>query len=146
MQLHWRRRCCDWQYTRMSFSAPLQQISSAEEFGMFFGSCLCIIGAICQASSSQHSALLAGRFILGFGAVIVQTSGTSYASEISNPAFRGVTAGLYPSCFSVGTMIVNFFGVWIEFLATSFACPVLTAFGIARRTISNGRDICLVTP
>jgi sugar porter (SP) family MFS transporter len=85
-------------------------------FGMFIGSCLCIIGAITQASSSQHSALLAGRFILGFGASIVQTSGTSYASEMSNPAFRGVTAGLYPSFFSVGTMIATFLEYGLNFL------------------------------
>ncbi|KZT59141.1 general substrate transporter [Calocera cornea HHB12733] len=81
------------------------------KFGMTLGSAICIVAVIIQVSSNSRGALMAGRFILGVGAVIVQTSGPAYAAEMSHPAYRGVLTGLYETCFFLGTILTT----WTEY-------------------------------
>ena len=56
--------------------------------GMAIGSFICIAGAVLQAAGQNLSMLMAGRFILGVGAVLVQTSGPSYVVEMAYPKYR----------------------------------------------------------
>lgn len=79
--------------------------------GMAIGSVICVIGAVAQTAAQNLSALEAGRFVLGIGAVIVQTAGPSYVVEIAYPKYRGQLTGGYQACFFLGTII----STWLEY-------------------------------
>lgn len=72
--------------------------------GMIFGSVVCIIGSIVQASAKTLHMLMGGRFILGMGAVLVMTAGPPYVVEMAYPKYRGVLTGAYQACFFLGTI------------------------------------------
>jgi len=55
--------------------------------------------------------LMGGRFILGMGAVLVQTAGPSYVVEMSYPKYRAQLTGGYQACFFLGTIV----STWLEF-------------------------------
>lgn len=44
-------------------------------YGMGIGSFICLVGAIFQAAAQSVDYLIAGRVVLGLGAVIAQTAG-----------------------------------------------------------------------
>jgi hypothetical protein len=73
--------------------------------GMAAGSLICVIGAAVQASSTTRKDLMAGRFILGLGAVIANSSGPAYVVEMAYPKYRGFLTGLYQAFFFCGTII-----------------------------------------
>ena len=80
------------------------------KIGMAAGSLICIIGAVVQASSHTRQGLMAGRFILGLGAVIANSSGPVYVVEMAYPKYRGFLTGLYQAfffCGAVGTSCLN---------------------------------------
>ena len=81
------------------------------KIGMAIGSSICIIGAILQAAGQNLSALMAGRFVLGMGAVLVQTAGPSYVVEMAYPKYRGQLTGGFQACFFLGTII----STWLEY-------------------------------
>ena len=79
---------------------------------MGVGSLICLIGAIFQAAAKNTNWLIAGRVVLGLGAVIAQTAGKfiflfrallclicssilgpAYVVELAHPAYRGVLTG-----------------------------------------------------
>ena len=66
---------------------------------MALGSAICIVGAILQTAGTRRSMLEGGRFILGMGAVIVQTAGPSYVVEMSYPKYRAQLTGTYQAFF-----------------------------------------------
>jgi MFS family permease len=78
---------------------------------MAAGSLICIIGAAVQASSTSRQDLMAGRFILGLGAVIANSSGPAYVVEMAYPKYRGFLTGLYQAFFFCGTISTS----WLEF-------------------------------
>ncbi|KAH9947314.1 general substrate transporter [Amylocystis lapponica] len=80
-------------------------------YGMGIGSFICLVGAIFQAASQNMDWLIAGRVVLGLGAVIGQTAGPAYVVELAHPAYRGVLTGAYQANFFLGTII----STWIEF-------------------------------
>lgn len=80
-------------------------------YGMGIGSFICLVGAIFQAAAQSVDYLIAGRVVLGLGAVIAQTAGPAYVVEMSHPAYRGVMTGAYQANFFLGTII----STWIEF-------------------------------
>ncbi|OSD05262.1 general substrate transporter [Trametes coccinea BRFM310] len=80
-------------------------------FGMAFGSVICIVGAVMQATARNLSTLMGGRFILGLGAVLVQTAGPAYVVEMAYPKYRGVLTGAYQTCFFLGTIV----STWLEY-------------------------------
>ncbi|KAJ9616676.1 hypothetical protein H2200_000395 [Cladophialophora chaetospira] len=80
-------------------------------FGMAFGSAICVIGTIMQTAAQNLATLEGGRFILGMGAVIVQTAGPSYVVEMAYPKYRGQLTGGFQSCFFLGTII----STWLEY-------------------------------
>lgn len=51
------------------------------------------IGTILQAAAQNLATLEAGRFVLGMGAVLVQTAGPSYVVEMAYPKYRGQLTG-----------------------------------------------------
>ncbi|KEF59366.1 uncharacterized protein A1O9_04210 [Exophiala aquamarina CBS 119918] len=79
--------------------------------GMAIGSIICIIGAVAQTAAQNISALEGGRFVLGIGAVIVQTAGPSYVVEMAYPKYRGQLTGGYQACFFLGTIV----STWLEY-------------------------------
>ncbi|KAJ4152950.1 hypothetical protein LMH87_009467 [Akanthomyces muscarius] len=77
-------------------------------FGIFIGCVLSVIGAAIQGTSAATGSLgqfLAGRFLLGFGAVIAQAASTTYTVEIAHPAFRGLLAGGQSSMLNFGGLL-----------------------------------------
>lgn len=79
--------------------------------GMAIGSAICIVGAVLQAAGTGMGMLMAGRFVLGFGAVLVQTSGPAYVVEMAYPKYRGQLTGGYQACFFLGTIV----STWLEY-------------------------------
>ncbi|KAJ5805066.1 hypothetical protein N7474_010953 [Penicillium riverlandense] len=79
--------------------------------GMALGSAICVIGTLLQTVGTSLAILMAGRFILGVGAVLVQTSGPAYVVEMSYPKYRAQLTGGYQVCFFLGTII----STWLEF-------------------------------
>ncbi|KAL7807437.1 general substrate transporter [Trichoderma gracile] len=79
--------------------------------GMAIGSAICVIGAVLQTAGTNLSMLMGGRFILGMGAVLVQTAGPSYVVEMSYPKYRAQLTGAYQACFFLGTIV----STWLEF-------------------------------
>ncbi|KAI0651511.1 general substrate transporter [Trametes meyenii] len=80
-------------------------------FGMASGSAVCVVGAALQATARDLRALMGGRFVLGLGAVLVQTAGPAYVVEMAYPAYRGVLVGAYQTCFFLGTIV----STWLEY-------------------------------
>jgi MFS family permease len=79
--------------------------------GMAIGSMVCVVGTILQAAAQNLATLEAGRFVLGMGAVLVQTAGPSYVVEMAYPKYRGQLTGGFQSCFFLGTII----STWLEY-------------------------------
>jgi MFS family permease len=72
--------------------------------GMAIGSLVCVVGTILQAAAQNLATLEAGRFVLGLGAVLVQTAGPSYVVEMAYPKYRGQLTGGFQSCFFVSLL------------------------------------------
>jgi MFS family permease len=64
-------------------------------FGMLFSTIVIITGAIVQATSQNLASFVIGRFILGFGASLNITAGSTYVSEMAHPVYRGVLTSFY---------------------------------------------------
>ena len=112
-------------------------------FGIFIGCAVSIIGVIIQGTSASSGALgqfLAGRFFLGFGAVIAQAAGPTYCVEIAHPAQRGLLAGGQSSMQNFGGIIaaavtlgtVNLAGnaawlipTWVQLVCPGVACVMV---------------------
>ncbi|PCH41336.1 general substrate transporter [Wolfiporia cocos MD-104 SS10] len=94
-----------------SFGAGQISDKWGRRYGMGIGSFVCLVGAIFQAAAQNVNYLIAGRVVLGLGAVIAQTAGPAYVVEIAHPAYRGVMTGAYQANFFLGTII----STWIEF-------------------------------
>ncbi|KAH9849895.1 general substrate transporter [Lenzites betulinus] len=86
-------------------------------FGMAAGSTVCIVGAIMQATAKNLGTLMGGRFILGLGAVLVQTAGPAYVVEMAYPKYRGVLTGAYQTCFFLGTIASTWLEYGLNFIA-----------------------------
>jgi MFS family permease len=102
--------CAVGQITGCLFTCPFAD-RFGRKVGMAAGSLICIIGAVVQASSSTRKDLMVGRFILGLGAVIANSSGPTYVVEMAYPKYRGFLTGLYQAFFFCGTISAS----WLEF-------------------------------
>ncbi|KAH8801366.1 general substrate transporter [Xylogone sp. PMI_703] len=91
--------------------------------GMAIGSSICIIGAVLQAAATSLHILMAGRFILGLGAVLVQTAGPSYVVEMAYPKYRGQLTGGFQSCFFLGTIVSTWLEYGLNFIHTDKSYP-----------------------
>lgn len=109
-------------------------------FGIFVGCLLSVVGAVIQGTSAATASLgqfLAGRFLLGFGAVLAQAASTTYTVEIAHPAYRGLLAGGQSSMLNFGGLLaaavslatVNLPGNsnWTIPTWTQIICPGLAA-------------------
>jgi len=77
-------------------------------FGMGLGSVICMVGAILQVVARSGHLLIAGRCILGLGAIIGQTAAPAYVVEFAHPAYRGILTGFYQAMFFSGTILSTF--------------------------------------
>ena len=98
------------QVTGCLFAGPFAD-RYGRKVGMAAGSLICIIGAVVEASSHTRQDLMAGRFILGLGAVIANSSGPAYVVEMAYPKYRCFLTGLYQAFFFCGTIGTS----WLEF-------------------------------
>ncbi|OAA55496.1 General substrate transporter [Niveomyces insectorum RCEF 264] len=98
------------QITGCLFAGPLSD-RYGRRFGMGVGSTICIIGAAVQAAARTRQDLMAGRFVLGIGSVIANSSGPAYVVEMAYPKYRGFLTGLYQAFFFCGTIGTT----WLEF-------------------------------
>lgn len=87
-------------------------------FGMAIGSAICVIGMVLQTAGRNLATLEGGRFILGVGAVIVQTAGPSYVVEMAYPKYRGQLTGGYQTCFFLGTIVSTWLEYGLNFIKT----------------------------
>ena len=78
---------------------------------MALGSLVCVLGVVLQATAHGLPTFMGGRFVLGFGAVLVQTAGPAYVAEMAHPKYRGVLTGAYQTCFFLGTIV----STWLEY-------------------------------
>lgn len=63
--------------------------------GMTVGCSFIILGAIVQSTCTALPAFIAGRFIVGLGVPLAQTSAPTYIVEMAYPTWRGTAGGLY---------------------------------------------------
>lgn len=78
--------------------------------GMFMAGSIIVIGVIIQGTCiTTHSIgqFMGGRFLLGFGVGIIGSAGPTYVVEMSHPAHRGVTTGLYNVFWPVGALVAS---------------------------------------
>lgn len=105
-------------------------------FGIFSGCLLSVIGAVIQGTSANSGALgqfLAGRFFIGFGAVIAQAAGPTYCVEIAHPTQRGLLAGgqnsmqnfggILAAAVTLGTVNLAGNAAWLIPTWTQIICP-----------------------
>jgi MFS family permease len=85
---------------------------------MALGSAICVIGTVLQTAGQSLAALEGGRFILGMGAVIVQTAGPGYVVEMAYPKYRGQLTGGYQTCFFLGTIVSTWLEYGLNFIKT----------------------------
>ncbi|KEF62388.1 uncharacterized protein A1O9_00360 [Exophiala aquamarina CBS 119918] len=66
-----------------------------------------LVGAVIQAAAQNIGMFIAGRFIVGFGMGIAQTSCPTYVAETVPFKHRPLALGLYYACWGVGTLIAS---------------------------------------
>jgi len=76
--------------------------------GMMISAIVVITGTVIQATCHNLAGFMTGRFILGFGSALNITAGTSYASEMAHPAFRGFMTSLYMVLWYFGGIPASF--------------------------------------
>ena len=90
-------------------------------WGMFSGAVVLLIGSILQGSAQNMAIFIGGRFLLGFGISLCQTSGTCYVAEMAHPAWRGPITGLYNSLWNMGAVSGYFSLVGVDSVGYLFA-------------------------
>ena len=108
----------------------------AEKFGrkkamLFDGTCM-LVGLVMIGFFDSFAVLLAGRYICGSAASSLQTVIPAYTSEISQPAFRNVTAVPYMCWFTGGLCIMLVMGAvmpWSLAVKVMSACPLIFIVG-----------------
>ncbi|KFY17944.1 hypothetical protein V492_00273 [Pseudogymnoascus sp. VKM F-4246] len=77
---------------------------------MFMAASIIILGVIIQGTcikTENIGQFMGGRFLLGFGVGIIGSAGPTYVVEMSHPAHRGVTTGLYNVFWPFGALIAS---------------------------------------
>lgn len=77
---------------------------------MFMSAFIIILGVIIQGTcikTENIGQFMGGRFLLGFGVGIIGAAGPTYVVEMSHPAHRGVTTGLYNVFWPVGALVAS---------------------------------------
>ncbi|KAF7294522.1 General substrate transporter [Mycena kentingensis (nom. inval.)] len=72
--------------------------------GMFIGGFCILLGSAVSTSAQTIGAFIGGRFVLGFGIAISTTAAPTWITELAPPQWRGRLAGMYNSCFFIGSM------------------------------------------
>jgi len=86
---------------------------------MATSSAVCIVGAVLQAAGASLGMLMAGRFVLGFRAVLVQTVGPSHMADMAYPKCRGQLTGGSQACLFLGTIVSTWLEYALSFLKTN---------------------------
>ncbi|KAJ6515537.1 hypothetical protein C8R45DRAFT_956853 [Mycena sanguinolenta] len=108
--------------------------------GMLMGSMIILAGVSVVTAAQNRTYLLVGRFAIGFGSTLNNSSAPAYVSELAPPQWRGCIAGLY-NCFSfVGSIICSVLTVatgninsslsWRVPFAVQFVPTIILAVGV----------------
>ncbi|GES57654.1 putative transporter [Aspergillus terreus] len=76
------------------FAAPAAEMFG-RRLGMFIGSLIIIVGTILEASADVVRQFIGGRFLIGLGISLCNTSAPIYLVEVALPQWRGTFGGLY---------------------------------------------------
>jgi sugar porter (SP) family MFS transporter len=68
------------------------------------GSAIIILGAIIEIATTNITAFMVGRFMIGFGVVFVTTAAPTYCVEIAAPDWRGRAGAIYNIGWNVGSI------------------------------------------
>lgn len=123
----------------LPFSGPASDLHG-RRWGTFVG-CIIVIGFTFLTTFAHSTAeLMAGRFLLGFGANIVRSASSIWCAEVCPPASRGIIMAFYNCTFPLGALIAS--GVtrasavyggnktWQVPLWCQMICPGIVAFVI----------------
>lgn len=66
-----------------------------------------LVGGIIQGSAQNTGMFIAGRFIVGMGMGLAQTSAPTLVAETMPVCYRGFALGLYYACWGIGTLIAS---------------------------------------
>lgn len=86
--------------------SPLSRLVG-RRWTMFIGCIIMIIGVAVQTSAPNMAAFIAGRFVIGLGAVLPGVVAPAFVVEWTHPLLRGTQAGLYNVCWYLGSIIAS---------------------------------------
>ena len=89
---------------------------------VFVGSIVSVIGGSLQAGAVNMTMLIIGRFIGGVSVGQLTATIPMYASELSEPHYRGVLSGLLQWMLSWGFLVAQWLGYGCSFSSTQFSC------------------------
>lgn len=73
-----------------------------------FWACLgALVGGLIQGSAQNTAMFIAGRFIVGMGMGLAQTSAPTLVAETMPVRYRGFALGLYYACWGIGTLVAS---------------------------------------
>ncbi|KAE8415098.1 general substrate transporter [Aspergillus pseudocaelatus] len=91
-------------------------------FGMFTGSLIIIVGTILEASAPKVAQFIGGRFLIGMGISISNTSAPIYLVEIALPQWRGIFGGLYNVVgYYIGALACTWIAYGTGFMNTNWS-------------------------
>ena len=92
--------------TAALFCGPIVDWRGRKEC-IYWSALLTLIGGVIQGASQNIGMFIAGRFIVGLGLGLAQTSAPTLVAEISPVKWRGFALGMYYACWGVGTLIAS---------------------------------------
>ncbi|KAJ5750326.1 hypothetical protein N7533_007354 [Penicillium manginii] len=74
------------------------------------GACICLVGAILQASAQNLSMILVGRILAGWAVGLMSMSVPVYQAELAHPNSRGMIVGLAQQMIGIGFIVSTWIG------------------------------------
>ncbi|EEP78090.1 conserved hypothetical protein [Uncinocarpus reesii 1704] len=92
----------------LPFVGPVND-SWGRRAGMFTGAAIVILGTVVSSTVTGGNVgqFMGGRFILGFGVAITSTAGPMYVTEVSHPAYRGITTAFLNTFWFTGSILAS---------------------------------------
>lgn len=92
--------------TMSLFAGPIVDWRGRRET-IFWACVVALVGGVIQGSAQGIGMFIAGRFIVGCGMALAQTSAPTLVAETMPVKGRGFALGLYYACWGVGTLIAS---------------------------------------
>lgn len=102
--------------TAIAAIGALQGGLTMDRFGRKFtiqmGACICLVGAILQASAMNLAMILVGRILAGWAVGLMSMSVPVYQAECAHPRSRGLIVGLAQQMIGVGFIVSTYVPVF----------------------------------